>query len=55
MNISPRQRDRTIALAAVVQAASLVKQIAETGQVDQAELETMLNSLVVENAATTEA
>ncbi|MCX4188095.1 high frequency lysogenization protein HflD, partial [Methylophaga sp. OBS4] len=42
-------------LAAVVQAASLVKQIAETGQVDQAELETMLNSLVVENAATTEA
>jgi high frequency lysogenization protein len=55
MNIPPRQRDRTIALAAVVQAASLVKQIAETGQVDQVELETMLNSLVVENAATTEA
>lgn len=55
MNVPPRQRDRTIALAAVVQAALLVKQIAETGQVDQAELETMLNSLVVENAATTEA
>jgi high frequency lysogenization protein len=55
MTISPRQRDRTIALAAVVQSATLVNQLAETGQISQADLETMLNSLLVENAPTTEA
>lgn len=55
MSISARQRDRTIALSAIVQAASLVQQIAETGQINSVELETMLQSLLVQDAPTTEA
>lgn len=55
MSISARQRDRTIALSAIVQAASLVQQIAETGQINSTELETMLQSLLVQDAPTTEA
>lgn len=54
MSISQRQKDRTIALAAVVQAASLVQQIAETGQASNTDTETMLQSLLIENASTTE-
>lgn len=50
-----RERDRIIALAALLQAVTLVQQIAETGQVDQAEFETLLKSLTATNAATTEA
>ena len=52
---SSRERDRIIALAALLQAVTLVQQIAETGQVDQAEFETLLTSLTATNAATTEA
>jgi high frequency lysogenization protein len=50
-----RLRDRTIALAAVVQAATLVQHIAETGQASPTDIETLLQSLLVENAETTEA
>lgn len=55
MSISARQRDRTIALSAVLQAATLVQHIAETGQVNSRELETMLQSLVIQDASSTEA
>lgn len=55
MSISARQRDRTIALAALVQAATLVQRIAESGQASSTEIETLLQSLLVENAPTTEA
>ncbi len=55
MTISAQQRDRTIALSALVQAATLVQQIAETGQINSAELNTMLQSLVIQDAASTEA
>lgn len=53
MSISDRQRDRTIALAALVQAATLVQKIAESGQASNTEIETLLQSLLVENAETT--
>lgn len=55
MSISTRERDRVIALAALLQAVTLVQQIAETGQVDEAEFETLLKSLIVTDAASTEA
>jgi len=54
MSLSARQRDRIIALSAIVQAASLVQQVAQTGQINNAELNTMLQSLLAENAPTTE-
>jgi len=50
---SARERDRVIALAALVQAVSLVLQTAETGQVNKEEFETLLNSLLVTDAKTT--
>jgi high frequency lysogenization protein len=49
-----RQRDRVIALAALLQAVCLVQQIAETGQVDQVEFETLLKSLAATDAESTE-
>lgn len=52
---SSRERDRIIALAALLQAVTLVQQIAETGQVNQTEFETLLTSLTVTDAASTEA
>ncbi len=52
---SSRERDRIIALAALLQTVTLVQQIAETGQVDQAEFETLLKSLTATDAASTEA
>lgn len=52
---SLQERDRSIALAAIVQAITLVQQIADTGQVNQPEFETLLNSLLAVNAPTTEA
>ena len=55
MSTTNRERDRVIALAAILQAATLVQQIAETGQVDQAEFETLLKSLTATDAASTEA
>lgn len=55
MSQSSRERDRGIALAAMLQAVTLVQQIAETGQVNQVEFETLLKSLVATDAPTTEA
>lgn len=55
MTLSDRQRDRTIALAAVVQAATLVQHIAESGQASSTDIETLLQSLLVETAPSTEA
>jgi high frequency lysogenization protein len=54
MNLSARQRDRTIALAAIVQAATLVQHLAEKGQASSTDIETLLQSLLVEDAPTTE-
>jgi len=51
---SARERDRVIALAALVQAVSLVLQTAETGQVNKEDFETLLNSLLATDAKTTE-
>lgn len=47
--------DRTIALAGVFQAATMVRDVSHTGNVDQHDLETCLNSLLIENPADTEA
>lgn len=52
---SNRERDRLIALAGLLQAVTLVQQIAETGQVDQAQFETLLSSLTATDAESTEA
>ena len=52
---SNQERDRIIALSAIVQSIVLVQQIADTGQVNQAEFETLLNSLLATSAPTTEA
>lgn len=48
-------REQVIALAGLMQALTLVQQIAETGRVDSVEFETILNSLLQLNAATTAA
>jgi high frequency lysogenization protein len=50
-----RFTDRVIALAALVQAASLVQQIAETGKSNSSEVNTMLSSLLVKDAPDTTA
>jgi high frequency lysogenization protein len=50
-----RFTDRVIALAALVQAASLVQQIAETGKSNSSEVSTMLSSLLVKDAPDTTA
>jgi len=55
MTVSMRERDRTIALSALLQSVTLVQQIAETGKCDQAEFETLLNSLIATDAPSTEA
>ena len=54
MKTSNREHDRVIALAGLVQAVSLVLQIAETGQLNKADFETQLNSLLITKAKTTE-
>lgn len=54
MTMNDRERDRVIALAALVQTVTLVRQIAETGQVNQTEFETLLHSLLAIDAVTTE-
>lgn len=46
--------DRVIALAALMQSVTLVQQIAETGQVDNDDMQTMLQSLLVMDAPDTE-
>jgi high frequency lysogenization protein len=50
-----QERDRTIALAAIMQVVYLVHKIATTGQADDDEVATLLNSLLVNDAKTTEA
>lgn len=54
MTIQPRERDRVIALAAIVQSVSLVQQIADTGQCTRAEFNTALNSLLALDAPSAE-
>jgi high frequency lysogenization protein len=46
--------DRVIALSALMQSVTLVKQIAETGQVDNDDMQTMLQSLLIMDAPDTE-
>ncbi len=46
-------KDRVIALSAIMQAVSLVQQIADTGQIDNDDFTTMLNSLLATQAAST--
>jgi high frequency lysogenization protein len=55
LNYTQQDRDRTIALAALLQAVHLVHNIAVSGRADQAGINTLLNSLVVTDADTTEA
>lgn len=55
MSVSSRERNRVIALSALLQSVTLVQQIAETGHIDHASFETLLNSLLVTDAPTTEA
>ncbi len=55
MTTNSRERDRIIALAALLQTVTLVQEIAETGQVNHAEFETLLTSLLITDASTTEA
>ncbi|MBL1319944.1 MAG: high frequency lysogenization protein HflD [Methylophaga sp.] len=54
MSTTNNERDRIIALAALMQSISLVQQIAETGQIEQSDFETVLNSLLAIDAPTTE-
>ncbi|OUR72189.1 lysogenization regulator HflD [Methylophaga sp. 41_12_T18] len=52
--VQSRDHDRIIALAALMQSVMLVRQIAETGKVDEAEFSTLLQSLLQTDASTTE-
>ncbi len=55
MSYSSRERDRVIALSALVQIVALVQQIADTGQCNKLEFETALTSLLAIDAESTEA
>lgn len=55
MSFSVQERDRTIALAAVIQAVHLVHNIAVSGRADPDEVTTILSSLLVTDADSTEA
>ena len=55
MNYTHQERDRTIALAALLQSVYLVHNIAVSGQADHTDINTLLNSLIVTDADTTEA
>lgn len=52
--MSSREKEQTIALSAVFQAAELVAVLAKTGKVDNASLQPLLESLLMVNAASTE-
>ena len=52
--MSSREKEQTIALSAIFQAAELVSILAKTGQVDNASLQPLLESLLMVNAASTE-
>jgi high frequency lysogenization protein len=55
MSTNNRERDRIIALSALLQAVMLVQQIADSGQVNEAEFETLLKSLLDNDSPSTEA
>ncbi|GGN31337.1 MULTISPECIES: high frequency lysogenization protein HflD [Marinomonas] len=52
--MSSREKEQTIALSAVFQAAELVSILAKTGQVDNASLQPLLDSILMVSAASTE-
>ncbi|RBP83598.1 lysogenization regulator HflD [Marinomonas rhizomae] len=52
--MSSKEKEQTIALSAIFQAAELVSILAKTGQVDNASLQPLLESLLMVNAASTE-
>ncbi|QUX92662.1 lysogenization regulator HflD [Marinomonas sp. A3A] len=52
--MSSKEKEQTIALSAIFQAAELVSILAKTGQVDNASLQPLLDSLLMVNAASTE-
>ncbi len=52
--MSSREKEQTIALSAVFQAAELVSILAKTGQVDNTSLQPMLDSILMVNAASTD-
>jgi high frequency lysogenization protein len=52
--VSSREKEQTIALSAVFQAAELVSILAKTGQVDNTSLQPMLDSILMVNAASTD-
>ena len=52
--MSSREKEQTIALSAVFQAAELVAVLAKTGKVDNTSLQPLLESLLMVNAASTE-
>jgi high frequency lysogenization protein len=54
MSTTP-ERDRIIALAALMQTVTLVQQVAETGNIDSSSFNTLLNSLLAFDAPSTEA
>jgi len=54
MTFSTQERDRTIALSAVIQAVHLVHNIAVSGKANQDDVTTLLSSLLVTDADTTE-
>lgn len=54
MTFSTQERDRTIALSAMIQAVHLVHNIAVSGKANEDEVTTLLSSLLVTDADTTE-
>ncbi len=55
MTVHSQQCDRVLALAGLMQSISIVQQLAETGQFNQADFETVLTSLLEVDAPSTEA
>jgi high frequency lysogenization protein len=54
MSFKQSEYDRVIALAAMIQVATLVQSIANTGQLNGADFETLMNSLLATDAASTQ-
>lgn len=52
--MSQREKEQTIALSAIFQAAELVATLAKTGQIDNDGLEPLINSILLVNADATE-
>jgi high frequency lysogenization protein len=52
--VSSREKEQSIALSAVFQAAELVATLAKTGTVDNAALQPMIDSILLVNASSTE-